>query len=245
MGRFIGFLYGLAAYVLFLVVILYAIGFVANWLVPKSIDSGAPGDVLVALFINAALLGIFAVQHSVMARPGFKAWWTKVVPPAMERSTYVLLSDLALALLFWQWQPLPGVLWNVEGAAGAMALWGLCGLGWLLVLASSFAISHVDLFGLRQVYLNLRNEQYAHLDFRIFGLYRLVRHPLMLGFLIAVWATPRMTVGHLFFAAILTLYILVALQLEERDLVAQFGEQYRRYQRQVPMILPLPVDKQA
>jgi protein-S-isoprenylcysteine O-methyltransferase Ste14 len=240
MGRVFGLIYGVAAYLLFLVVFLYAVGFVANWMVPKSIDSGVQEDLIVSILNNAVLLGIFAVQHSVMARPGFKAWWTRIVPQSIERSTYVVFSGLVLILLFWKWRPLPGVVWDVEGSAGAMVLWGLCALGWLIALASTFAISHFDLFGLRQVYLNLRNERYSHLNFRVLGLYRLVRHPLMLGFLIAFWATPRMTIGHLLFAAATTVYILIALQLEERDLIAHYGEQYREYRKQVPMLLPLP-----
>jgi protein-S-isoprenylcysteine O-methyltransferase Ste14 len=240
MGRAIGFVYGTAGYVLFLAVLLYAVGFVANWLVPKSIDSGTQGDIVASFVVNAALLGLFAMQHSVMARPGFKAWWTRTVPQAMERSTYVWLSNLALMLVMWKWQPLPGVVWNVEHPVAVAVLWSVCGAGWLLVVASSFAISHFDLLGLRQVYLNLRNADYTHLDFRIAGLYRLVRHPLVLGFIIAFWATPRMTVGHLFFAVANTLYILIALQLEERDLIDSFGDKYRAYRKQVPMLLPLP-----
>jgi protein-S-isoprenylcysteine O-methyltransferase Ste14 len=240
MNKIFGFLYGLTAYLLFVVVFLYAVGFIADWLVPKSIDSGEPGELVTSLLINAALLAVFAIQHSVMARPGFKAWWTRFVSPSIERSTYVLLSDLALALLFWQWQPLPDVIWYVDNDLGAIALYGLSALGWLMALASTFAISHFDLFGLRQVYLYLRDERYRQVDFRLVGLYKLVRHPLMLGFLIAFWATPHMTLGHLVFAIATTLYILIALQFEERDLLKHFGEKYRAYKNRVPMLLPLP-----
>ncbi len=175
-----------------------------------------------------------------MARPGFKRWWTKIVPEPVERSTYVLLSSLALVLLFWEWRPLQSVIWNVENSAGSLALWGLFGLGWLIVLTSTFLINHFDLFGLRQVYLNLRSEKYSNLSFRTIGLYKLVRHPIMLGFVIAFWATPRMTLGHLVFAVATTIYILIALQLEERDLVTYHGDAYKQYKEKVPMLLPLP-----
>ena len=240
MSKAIALIYGIAAYLLFLVVFLYSIGFVGNWLVPKSIDSGLEGELVLSLLINAVLLGVFAVQHSVMARPGFKRWWTQMVPESIERSTYVLLSSLALALLFWQWRPLQAVIWDVNNSTGAFVLWALFGLGWLTVLTSTFLINHFDLFGLRQVYLNLRSEKYSYLSFRTVGLYRLVRHPIMLGFVIAFWATPRMTLGHLVFALATTIYILIALQLEERDLVTYHGDAYKQYKKEVPMLLPLP-----
>ncbi len=243
MTKTISLVYGVATYLLFFVVFLYLIGFVGNWLVPKSIDSGAEGGLVSSLLVNFLLLSVFAVQHSVMARPGFKRWWTVMVPEAIERSTYVLLSSLALALLFWQWQPLPGVVWEVKNSAGTLMLWGLFWVGWLITLTSTFMINHFDLFGLRQVYLNLRGEKYISVKFKVFGLYKLVRHPIMLGFVIAFWATPRMTLGHLVFSLVTTAYILIALQLEERDLVASIGGDYIQYKNQVSMLLPLPGGK--
>jgi len=238
-------IYGIAAYLLFLLVFLYAIAFVGNLPVIKTIDSGTQGDLVSSLLINALLLGVFAVQHSVMARPGFKKWWTKIVPEPVERSTYVLLSTFALILLFWGWQPLTDVVWEVTNATGAMLLTGLFWLGWFIVLISTFMINHFDLFGLRQVYLNLKSEKYSHLAFRTMGLYQFVRHPIMLGFVIAFWSTPRMSVGHLVFSVATTAYILIALQLEERDLVTYHGEEYRQYKNRVPMLLPLGRKKQG
>lgn len=243
MGRVIILLYGGLSYLIFLGVFLYAIGFVGDFVVPKSLDSGPQGDAVESLLLDVLLLGLFAVPHSFMARPSFKAWWTRIVPRPAERSTYVLVSSLLLALVFRQWQPLSAVVWEIVHPAGRFALDALFWGGWVIVLWSTFLIDHFDLCGLRQVYLHAGGRAYEPMVFRTPMLYRLVRHPIMLGFLIAFWATPRMTAGHLLFAAANTVYILVAVRLEERDLEALHGEAYRDYRRRVGMLWPIGLFK--
>jgi protein-S-isoprenylcysteine O-methyltransferase Ste14 len=239
--RYLALLYGVVCYVLFLGVFLGAIAFVGDLVpaIPVSVDRGPLATAGGALGIDVALLTLFAVQHSVMARPAFKRVWTRIVPPAVERSTYVLFSSLALLLLLVFWQPLPGVIWSAAGAVG-LGLSAVRWLGWGVVLLSTFMISHFDLFGLKQVYANLKQQRLEDPEFRTFGLYRLVRHPIMLGFMIAFWATPTMTLGHLVFALATTGYVLIALRLEEADLVRSLGDRYRDYQARVPMLLPIP-----
>jgi len=233
------FVYGAACYLIFLATFLYAIGFVGNLVVPKGLDSPPAQPFGPALAIDALLLGVFAVQHSVMARPWFKKSWTRVVPSTLERSTYVLFASAALALLMWQWRPLGGQVWEVGPGPARAFLYALFAFGWLLVLLATFLINHFDLFGMRQVWLSLVGRPYSRLSFGTPGPYRLVRHPLYLGFVCAFWATPHMTVTHLVFAVVTTAYILVAIQLEERDLVREHGESYLAYRRSVPMLLPL------
>lgn len=237
--------YGLAVYGYFLATFCYAIGFVGNLLVPKSIDLGTPpgaaGEPLaVSLLIDAALLGVFAIQHSVMARPAFKRWWTRFVPRAMERSTYVLLASSALALLFWQWRPIAVPVWDVAGTVAGDLLTTVFWCGWALVLISTFLIDHFELFGVKQSIAALRGSPAGEPVFRTPGIYRHVRHPIYLGFLLAFWAAPTMTAAHLLFAAMTTGYVLAGIWFEERDLVAQFGQRYRDYRRQVAMLLPWP-----
>jgi methanethiol S-methyltransferase len=238
MGRILALAYGGAAYAVFLGTFLYAIGFVSGHIVPKTIDTGQAASIDEALFVNVLLLSVFALQHSIMARKPFKRWWTQFVPPAIERSTYVLLASLALILVFWQWRPMPMVVWHVTEPALSMALMGLAATGWLLVLLSTFLINHFELFGLHQVVLNLLGRGAAEPKFRTPLLYKVVRHPLYLGFIIAFWATPLMTAGHLLFAAVTTSYILIAIALEERDLIDVFGDEYRHYRQRVAMLVP-------
>lgn len=241
MNRILALLYGAVCYIVFFITFLYAVGFVGGFIVPKDIDDGVRGSPAIAVLVDLALMALFALQHSVMARPAFKRWWTRFVPQSIERSTYVLLSSLALIALFAWWRPLPAPVWQLESEPLRWLLFALYALGWLIVLTGTFLISHFDLLGLRQVWLHARGITYTDLPFTTRGYYKLVRHPLMLGFLVAFWATPDMSRGHLLFALVTSAYILVAVKfLEERDLVAACGERYQQYQRQVPMLLPLP-----
>jgi protein-S-isoprenylcysteine O-methyltransferase Ste14 len=237
-GRIGAFLFGLLAYTVFFGAFLYAVGFVAGMLVPKGIDDGPVVPTVEALIINLLLMSLFAVQHSVMARKSFKQWWTKFVPHSIERSVYVLFASLTLILLCWQWRPMPVIVWQITSPAGAMAMTALSFVGWLLVLTSTFLINHFELFGLRQVTANLAGRNLPEARFKTPLLYKFVRHPIYLGFIVAFWAAPVMTVGHLLFAAVTTAYIFVGIFLEERDLVALFGDQYRRYRAQVGMLIP-------
>lgn len=240
LGRILGLAYGAVAYVIFLVTFLYAIGFVSGFAVPKTVDTvrDTPPPPMHALAVNLVLLAIFAIQHSGMARRAFKHVLAKVVSPVIERSTYVLCSSLALILLFSFWQPLPEIAWRIGNAKAAAAVYSLAACGWLIVLYSTFLISHFELFGLKQVTLHALGRAIPDIDFKTPGLYRIVRHPIYLGFLIAFWAAPVMSFGHLLFAAATTAYIFIGIALEERDLVATFGDQYRQYRARVAMLLP-------
>jgi protein-S-isoprenylcysteine O-methyltransferase Ste14 len=238
MTQFIAFLYGLASYAIFLVTFLYAIGFVSGLATPKTIDTGTVVPMVEAFIVNVLLMSVFAIQHSVMARKQFKEWWTQFVPKSVERSTYVLFSSLALILLFWQWRPIPTVVWHIDNPQVAMAVIGLSFIGWLTMLTSTFLINHFELFGLHQVANNLAGDAMAAPRFRTPLYYNFVRHPIYLGFIIAFWAAPVMSAGHLLFAAVTTAYIIVGILLEERDLIGMFGDDYRRYKQRVSMLVP-------
>jgi protein-S-isoprenylcysteine O-methyltransferase Ste14 len=238
MLKFIAFLYGLVAYFTFFATILYAIGFVSGLVVPKTIDTGPDSSATEALLVNLLLMSLFAVQHSVMARKQFKQWWTQYVPKPVERSTYVLLASLTLVLLFWQWRPMPAIVWRTDDPDIAVAIATLSLVGWVIVFTSTFLINHFELFGLHQVANNLTGREMPTPRFRTPLYYKFVRHPIYLGFIIAFWAAPMMTVGHLLFAAVTTAYIFVGILLEERDLIEMFGEDYRHYRKRVSMLLP-------
>ena len=238
MTRMLAFLYGLVSYLVFFGTFLYAIGFVEGLVVPKTIDTGTVVPFAEALIVNLLLMSLFAVQHSLMARKQFKDWWTQYVPKSVERSTYVLFASLALVLLFWQWRPMPAVVWHIADPTIAASIMALSFVGWLLVLTSTFLINHFELFGLHQVANNLVGRDMPAVRFKTPVLYKVVRHPIYLGFIIAFWAAPTMTVGHLLFAAVTTAYIFVGIFLEERDLIELFGDEYRRYRERVSMLIP-------
>lgn len=236
-NRIAFFVYGLLCYVMFLGVFLYAIGFIGNFIVPTTLDSPLQGSIWSAFLLNVLLLAVFAIQHTGMARPSFKRWWTRFVPEPIERSTYVLFSNIAMILMFWLWQPLGGQIWHIENTILQAVIYSVFGLGWIVVLYSTFLINHFDLFGMRQVWLYLRGRPYTNLNFRIPSLYRYVRHPLYVGWLIVFWSTPTMTIAHLLFALTTTAYILIAIQFEERNLVDSLPG-YAKYCSQVPMLVP-------
>lgn len=231
------FLYSVGAYALFLVVFLYLVAFVGNLWVPKSIDGGPASDTALALVVDLLLVSLFGLQHSVMARPAFKRWITRFIPPAMERSTFVLVATVILVVLMWQWRPIDGTIWQADGTL-AIVLWAMFGAGWFVVLLSTFLINHFDLFGLRQAWLHLVERPLTPLVFRTTLFYRIVRHPIMLGFLIAFWFTPHMTVGHLLFAVAMSVYIVIGVRHEEHDLVHALGEDYVAYRRRTPAFVP-------
>ena len=236
--RTLFFAYGAVCYLIFFGTFLYLMGFVTDFIPSKTVSSGTPGDVAAAIAINLGLVLLFGLQHSVMARPWFKRAWTKIVPKPVERSTFVLFTSAVLMFMFWQWRPIGGAVWEVTNPDARMLVQGICGIGWCMVLLSTFLIDHFDLFGLRQVYLYLMNRPYTHRSFRQPVLYRFVRHPLYLGFLIAFWSAPTMTVSRLVLASLFTAYILIAIRFEERDLIMAHGVAYERYRQNVPMLIP-------
>jgi methanethiol S-methyltransferase len=240
MAGLVAVIYGVVAYGATLVALLYLVGFVGNLVVPKSIDTGTAGPLIESIVVDTMLIVLFAIQHSVMARQGFKRWWTRIVPPAVERSTYVLSTSFVLLILYWQWRPIPAPIWTVQDPIAAGVIDGIFWLGWVVLVASTFMLNHFEMFGLSQVFGRLFGKQLSDAKFRTPLLYRHVRHPIYLGVLLAVWATPAMTAGHLLFAAVTTGYILIGIQLEEHDLIQQFGDQYRRYRQQAAMLVPLP-----
>ena len=244
MKKSIAFAYGLFAYIIFLIAFLYAIGFVGNFVVPKSIDTGADTNFAQALLINALLLSIFVIQHSIMARPAFKKWFTTIISPAIERSTFVLLTSLILLFIFWQWQPIKTVIWKTDNEILTNILLGVFYFGWVVVLLSTFMINHFELFGLKQIFDNLKNRQPQPHVLQVNFFYKIVRHPIMLGFIIAFWATPLMTLGHLIFAIMTTIYIILSVKyLEEKDLRHYLGKGYEEYQEKVPMLIPFTKSK--
>ena len=240
MSRALAFVYGAVCYVIFLVTFLYAIAFVGNLFDLKTIDSGNQGALIPTLVINGVLLSLFALQHSIMARQWFKRGWTRVVPQVVERSTYVLLASFVLLVLYWQWRPVKTAVWDIQNEAGRLIMWALFWIGWATVLVSTFLVDHFGLFGLKQVYHHAKGVAPEPIPFKTPGLYKTVRHPLYLGFIIAFWSTPRMSVGHLFFAIVTTAYIVVAIQFEERDLIRSYGDSYRNYRQKVSMLIPIP-----
>jgi protein-S-isoprenylcysteine O-methyltransferase Ste14 len=245
MARVASACFGIIAYAVFLGSFLYAIGFVFGAIVPKTIDTGPVVPTIQAVIINLLLLSLFALQHSLMARRSFKRWWTRFIPKSIERSVYVLLASLVLALLLWQWRPIPATIWKVTNPVAATTLSGLGLFGWFIVLLATFQIDHFELFGLKQVFVKYTDKPVGDTSFKTPFLYKLVRHPIYLGFIIAFWSTPIMTVGHLLFAAVTTAYIFVGISLEERDLIALFGDQYRQYRKQVAMLVPWPLSVKA
>jgi len=239
LGAIFSFLYGLIAYAACLAAILYLIGFSGDVLVPRAVDGGAAATLAEALCIDVLLLSLFAVQHSLMARQAFKRWWVRIVPQPVERSTYVLAASVVLALLFWQWRPIPlPIVWRIENGAAGQLLWAIFWLGWVLALISTFLINHFELFGLQQVFARLAGREMPASEFKTPLLYRYVRHPLYLGILLSLWSVPVMTAGHLLFSAGLSSYIVIGIWFEDRDLIAQFGERYRRYRAEVGMLMP-------
>lgn len=238
MKRILAFAYGIICYLAFLAAILYLVGFVGDIVVPKSVNTGASSSVWSAVLIDVGLISLFGIQHSVMARDGFKDWWTKFVPEPIERSTFVLFSSVVVAALLWFWQPIPGVLWSVEATWATWLLWGLFGFGWFLVFASANMINGFHLFGVQQVWQYMRGQEITEPEFKTPGFYKYIRHPLMTGFFIAFWAIPTMTVSHALFAGGMSVYILVGLWFEERDLIRHLGEQYREYRKNVPALIP-------